>query len=439
MNDAVKGDSQHNKIGLSRFNGYNKVPETKPDMYLVQVGRGTPGGEYLRRFWHPVAYVSELGDVPLKVRALGEDLIVFKDKSDQVGLLHLHCSHRNTSLEYGIICDRGIRCCYHGRHFDIDGSVLDVPGANDVESINRASPQGAYPTHLFGGIVFAYMGPPDRIPCFPYFDRFNLPGLEIVPGIRWPVNCNWVQVQENALDPLHTATLHALPQLRGMDHFAIEFGELPDITWSETPGGLMYLATRYVNDKVWVRSTETLGANVRCISSIFEDAQQVKRASPPQLSLWSLPVDDDDSISFFVSHVSPNEPMSLEQRQKLESFGQTDERPYKERQFLPGDYEAMNSQGPINIHANENRFYMDRGVSMFRRYVRQNIEAVENGEDPHGFYLDQADVPPTFANDCVVPADTIGGDPNDPKALRKYSENLVKDYLASPPMVELGA
>lgn len=90
---------------------HNEVP--KEDEELTHVGPGTPGGEYLRRFWHPVIRADELKDLPVPVNILGEELVIFRDKSGQVGLLERHCPHRGTSLEFGLICDTGIRCCYH--------------------------------------------------------------------------------------------------------------------------------------------------------------------------------------------------------------------------------------------------------------------------------------------------------------------------------------
>ena len=65
-----------------------------PDDELTRVGPGTPAGEYLRRFWQPVAFARDLGAVPLRIRIMGEDLVVFRDKSGRVGLLQLHCAHR---------------------------------------------------------------------------------------------------------------------------------------------------------------------------------------------------------------------------------------------------------------------------------------------------------------------------------------------------------
>lgn len=419
------------------YDGYYRQPTAAPDYFLCQVGRGTPGGEYLRRFWHPVAYLAELDDVPLRVRALGEDLVAFRDKGGRVGVLHLHCCHRNASLEFGIVEERGLRCCYHGRLYDADGTIMEMPGEPEVARLGREASQGAYPTHVFGGIVFVYMGPPERVPAFPLYDRFRLPGLTLVPGERWPLECNWIQIKENAVDPHHTNVLHVIPQRRGMAHFADEFGNIPELTWMETPGGVAYLGARRVDDKVWVRSAEIVGTNLHCISSVFETGRDVKRASLPFMSIWTLPVDDGHSIGFYVSHVASGEAMPFEKRRYLEMFGQTPDRPYRERQWIPGDYDAQVGQGPINVHALEQLGTQDRGIVLFRRFVRRGIEAVQRGEDPVGFYLGERDVPPTFASDRIVPAAEIGDDSAEPGALRRFADRIGRDYLAAPPMAEL--
>jgi phenylpropionate dioxygenase-like ring-hydroxylating dioxygenase large terminal subunit len=425
------------RVKAKPFDGYHRKQTAEPDVRLCSVGRGTPGGEYLRRFWHPVAYLSELGELPLKVRALGEDLVAFRDGRERVGVLHLHCCHRNTSLEYGIIEQQGIRCCYHGRLFDVDGTLLDIPGDPAAERLKCEVSQGGYPTHIFGGIVFVYMGPPERIPVFPHLDRFDLPGVSLVPGVRLKVECNWIQIKENVLDPHHTNILHVIPQRRGMDHFAGEFANFSQIVWMETPGGYTYLAARQVGDNIWIRSADSYGPTIHCISSIFEAGAQLKLATPPFITFWSLPVDDDLTINFFISHVSEDEETPFEKRRALEIFAQYEDRPYSERQYLPGDYEAQVGQGPINVHALEHLGSLDRGVVLFRRFVRQGIAAVERGEDPKGFYTRQDDVPPTFANDRVVPVTELEGSPDDPKAILALAEKVGRDYLAHPPMISL--
>lgn len=418
----------------SAFDGYYRRQTADPDLGLCAVGRGTPGGEYLRRFWQPVAYLSELGELPLRVRALGEDLVAFRDGFGSVGVLHLHCCHRNTSLEFGIVEKRGIRCCYHGRLFDTDGTLLEIPGDPAESRLKCEVSQGGYPSTVFAGIVFAYMGPPERVPAFPVLDRFDLPGITLVPGVRLELDCNWVQIKENVVDPHHTNILHVIPQRRGMDHFANAFENFPELTFMETPAGAMYLAARRSGDNIWVRSAEFFGPSIHCISSIFEGGESPKAATPPFITFWTLPVDDDKSINFFVSHVADEETMPFDKRRALEVFGQTEDRPYHERQYLPGDHEAQVGQGPINVMALEHLGSFDRGIAMFRRHVRQGIKAVAGGRDPKGFYMAADDIPPTFANDRVIPADRVGGSPNDPDVLVRLAEEVGRDYLANPPM-----
>ena len=427
---------EHPKNSLA-FGGYSRPLGGAPDLALVEVGRGTPGGEYHRRFWQPVCYESELGKVPLRVRALGEDLIAFRDLSGRLGVMHLQCCHRNTSLEYGILTEQGIRCCYHGRLFDIDGTILEIPGDPAEDRLKGDTSQGAYPTHEFGGIVFAYMGPPDRIPAFPALDRFSVRGICHVPGERLDFGCNWLQVKENAIDPAHTHALHVIPQLRGAEHFADEFGEIPEIIWTDTPAGLMYLAARRVGDNVWVRSAEVYGPNIHAISSIYATGKDCMPASRPFMTFWTLPVDNDRSITFFVSHVFDDDTMPFEKRRWLEMFGQTNDRPYEDRQWIPGDHDAQESQGPINIHAREHLGTQGRGIVLYRQQIRREIDAVANGRDPRSFFPPGTAVAPSFANDRVVPIAEIGGDPDDRAALRAYAEKLAAEYIADPPMRHL--
>lgn len=416
------------------YNGYHRKLTAEADLFLCGVTRGTPGGEYHRRFWQPVCYEYELTDLPLKVRALGEDLVAFKDLSGRIGLLHLHCCHRNASLEFGVLTKNGIRCCYHGRVFDIDGRIVEMPGEPAAHKLQHEVSQGGYPTHVFSGIVFAYMGPPERIPVFPTLDRFAVPGLKHVPGIRLELNCNWLQIKENAVDAHHTTILHVIPQMRGMDHFAEEFGNDMELTWAETPAGVIYLGVRQVGENIWVRSAEIYGANIHQINSIFETGQERKQASLPFMTFWTLPADNDRSVNFFISHVGENEAMPFEKRRELEVFGQFTDRPYRERQLIPGDSDAQESQGPINPIALEHLGTQDRGVVMFRRIVRRGIQAVQKGQDPKGFYLNQSDVPATFANDRVVACSELPDGAADPAALRAFGDKIARDYLQNPPM-----
>ena len=115
------------------------------DAELTHTEAETPMGEYIRRFWQPVCLSEELADLPKAIRILGEDLVAFRDKRGEVGVLHRHCSHRGTSLEYGIISEQGIRCCYHGWLFAVDGRVLETPGEPPNSKLKDSLYHGASP------------------------------------------------------------------------------------------------------------------------------------------------------------------------------------------------------------------------------------------------------------------------------------------------------
>jgi hypothetical protein len=91
------------------YAGYYRQAAVPLDEKLTRVGRGTPGGEYLRRSWQPVCLSSELGELPLKVILLGERLVLFRNRNGDLGLLDRHCSHRGASLEYGLPTDVAIQ------------------------------------------------------------------------------------------------------------------------------------------------------------------------------------------------------------------------------------------------------------------------------------------------------------------------------------------
>jgi len=137
-----------------------RPPATRTE--LTEVGRGTPMGELLRRYWHPIALAADATVVPRKVRALGEDLILFRDRHGRAGLLHARCCHRGTTLYYGKVEEDGIRCCYHGWKFDTEGRCLEQPCEPDGGQFRDKVRQPWYPVAERYGLIFAYMGPSEK-------------------------------------------------------------------------------------------------------------------------------------------------------------------------------------------------------------------------------------------------------------------------------------
>src|SRR5215204_1896762 len=140
---------------------------------LTRVGPGTPCGDLFRRYWHPVAIVSELSHAtPTRhVRILGEDLVLFRDKSGNVGLLADHCSHRGASLLYGRVEERGIACAYHGWLYDTAGNCLECPAEPEGSKFHLTVKVRAYPVKEFIGMYWAYLGPLPA-PEIPRYDVF---------------------------------------------------------------------------------------------------------------------------------------------------------------------------------------------------------------------------------------------------------------------------
>jgi phenylpropionate dioxygenase-like ring-hydroxylating dioxygenase large terminal subunit len=352
----------------------------------------------LRRFWQPVAFARDLASAPLRVRILGEDLVVFRDRGGRAGVLHLHCAHRGTSLEYGIPVERGIRCCYHGWVYDVDGRCLETPGEPAGSRFRERVWQGAYPTHELAGLVFAYMGPPDRRPSFPRYDSYDVPGYRLMPAARFTLPCNWLQVKDNSMDPVHTAFLHALSS--GYQ-FTEAFGAVPEIDWKLTDAGMVYLATRRVGDLVWVRVCDFMPPNVHQFTREIEDASEVKSASRPVIIRWAVPNDDTHTTNFELAQVDPAWGLMPEQVARP-GFGQSDDRPYAERQRHPADFDAQSSQRTIAVHALEHLGSADRGVIMLRRIVRDGIRAVARGADPFGTRWPEGKAIRTFTQDLVL-------------------------------------
>ncbi|MCE2491555.1 MAG: Rieske 2Fe-2S domain-containing protein [Alphaproteobacteria bacterium] len=276
------------------YSGYclGKLPSE--DAEITHVGPDTPCGEYMRHFWQPVCLSEELGQYPLAIRIMGEDLVAFRDKSGRVGVLRRHCTHRGASLEYGLISKHGIRCCYHGWQFDVDGTILDTPGEPSGSRIHPSLKQGAYPAHEHWGLVFAYMGPPEEKPDFSGFEDYGTPEEGIIPYSTWHP-CNWLQCHDNFMDPMHAVFLHS--RMTG-DQLTPAWGKMPVVEWYETGGGngIIYVATRRMDDQhVWNRINHVILPNYCEVGTAFEEGDKQKYFQRNTWNRWLVPVDDTHS------------------------------------------------------------------------------------------------------------------------------------------------
>jgi len=416
-----------------KYGGYFHRDLPEEDAELTHVGPGTPCGEYMRRFWQPICFSDELRDLPRRVKILGEELVAFRDQSGAVGLLELRCPHRGTSLEFGLISTRGIRCCYHGWLFAGDGTILETPGEPVESTLKERLYHGAYPTYEEHGIVFAYMGPPDRQPPFPLYDSFSRPGYRLIRGQQYFYPCNWLQIMENAMDPAHTAFLHTI--VSGAV-FTNEFGVLPELDFVETPIGMIYIATRRVGDNVWARMVEAVLPNLQQVAPIWEDGREEHTFSGPMMSRWIVPVDDANTMFIEFRHVSETEGVTPAWWADRDIMlpGQLAADSYETGQRHPGDYEAQVSQRPIAIHGLEHLGATDRGVSMFRNQIRRGIRAVQAHHDPAGLCRDTRAAIPTYCNDTVVRVPAAKSSTMDREMMRATGRRLAEAYFRDPPL-----
>jgi nitrite reductase/ring-hydroxylating ferredoxin subunit len=388
------------------YSGYHLQPRPDTDTLLTDVSAGSPCGEYLRRYWHPFLLSSELKDVPLPVRLFGEDLVVFRDRSNNLGLLHRQCAHRGASLEFGIPAERGIRCCYHGWQYDVDGTILDTPAEPPTSPIKARFKQGAYAVAEMHGLLFAYMGPPEAKPELPVYDVFSYPADTRIAPFRLSLPCNWLQIVENGADPMHNAFLHAIMSSTGQ--FSDAFKVLPVLDYPRTPIGFLAMATRKVGNRVFVRAGDMMLPNVGQFPSGGNTAERDECATRPGITRWVVPVDNKNSFyigfGYVNSHNSRQRPVTVDSFGvgRMPVLGQTADRPYEERQREPGDYDAVVSQGVIANREAEHLGTSDRGVALLRRMLTQAIKAVQDGRTPDTPKLAGSPVR-TFAHTVVMP------------------------------------
>lgn len=413
------------------FRGAEKANRPPPDPLLTQTGPGTPCGDYLRCFWWPIGMTQEVpDDLPLRTKLLGEDLVLFKTREGEYGCLHLNCSHRNTSLEYGVVTENGIRCCYHGWEYGVDGTVLDTPGEPATSKIKEKVFHGAYPVVEFKGLLFVYMGRQEWMPEFPVYDTFNLADNELVPySISYPAN--WLQIAENTTDPYHTVFLHANATT---DHFEESWGEMPLIEWVENPNGrhTYNVCTFRWKDNIWVRAYETFFPSFSQVGSFFETAEQENYFRRAAITKWTVPVDDKTTkITAWRHFGKAIDPDSLGRRElvgkdSVDFLGQTADRPYEERQRIPSDYEAQVGQGEIAVHGTENLGHTDRGVAILRKNLRAGIERVRDGEPPARPPQNGEEVP-SYCSDTVIPMPLMPGEDDD--ELRKRVADAIMEVI----------
>ncbi len=394
-----------------------------PDPELTCVETGSPMGELLRRYWQPVCPSDELRDLPKKIKLLCEEIIVFRDGAGRVGALQPHCAHRGTSLEWGHVEERGLRCCYHGWLYGTDGRCLDMPCESEEFRRRMDVWQPAYRTMEYGGLVFVYMGPPGTEPLFPIYDIIDTDGRDdvVLRGMRlwgeyavgYVRDCNWLQHYENIVDPWHLVMLHQT--ISGDQFEGAMMQGTPQIGWERTALGVRYRVVKDLpNGNRFARYAECIVPNAFLIPSIREPGTAPKRKERASELSWAVPIDNEHvrGLSIVAWPLDGGEPKrgwrpGTDTVDEIRP-GSLLDRSYEERQRKPDDLEAQEGQRAIAVHALENLGTSDTGIVMLRRLLREEARRVAEGRDPLNIIRDPdaARGIPTHAwNTILLPAE----------------------------------
>ncbi len=352
---------------------------------LTRVGPGTPAGELLRRYWHPVAIAAELTDAqPTKfVRILGEDLVLFKDKSGNVGLLADHCAHRGASLLYGRVEERGIACAYHGWLYDTKGDCLECPAEPVGSKFHLTVKQRAYPVQKFIGMYWAYLGPLPA-PVIPHYDvwvrRDGLRHIQVQPML----DCNWFVAAENAVDIAHGFILHQEFISRGRPIANTTRGlqdEVLEEAWWEVPYGIMKRRIRSNGDRdehPYLFPTSLRVFTETQIRVPIDDTHtQIYRVRfNPSRDGTVYDEDPEPTVEYVAPYKTPGDALHPTAR-----FDTT-------LDVQAQDHMAWETQGRIADRTTERLATSDRGILMMREMMFANIARVQQGLDPMNVYRD---------------------------------------------------
>lgn len=352
---------------------------------LSRVGPGTPCGELLRRYWHPIAVVTELKRKPTKkVRLLGEDLVLFKDSSGSLGLIEERCAHRRVSLSYGIPEPAGLRCPYHGWLYDASGKCLEQPAEPVSSTFKDRIRLQAYPVEELGGLVFAYLGP-QPAPLLPRYEAYARDNAVRLIGVT-TLPCNWLQVMENSLDATHVEWLH------GYYSDYVQAGVAAE-------RGLTFHPRRYPHHVKIGFDVFEHGIVKRRVEEGGSEEDDDWRIGHPVVfpcilgspSQIRVPMDDTHTWHLWYTSTPVGVPVPPEAADPF-----VFELPWEDggpvfTDFTNGqDIMAWVTQGDSAERHLERLGASDVGIILYRDLLKEQIERVERGEDPMEVYRDPA-------------------------------------------------
>ncbi|MFB5191849.1 Rieske 2Fe-2S domain-containing protein [Alicyclobacillus fastidiosus] len=380
---------------------------------ITRTDAGTPMGDVFRRYWIPAVLSEELPHPdcpPVRVRILGEDLVVFRDSNGDVGLLDAYCPHRQAHLFWGRNEECGLRCVYHGWKFDITGQCVDMPNEPPESNFKHKVKITSYPCWEAGGIVWTYMGPPQEQPPCPDYEWLRAPESHRFVSKTFE-DCNYLQALEGGIDTSHSSFAH---NNNLQDKNALRTrATAPKLEVHKADHGFTYVGIRDLGDDgLYVRAYQFVMPAQQMRGSMTNWSTGEAEEHPTINGHIWVPVDDEHCIVYnWMYSADPNHPLPRDYCIKHETLfgrGPANTLPgYRLARNKSNDYmidrenqrtktftgiQGINTQDfalqetmrPIVDRSKEHLGSADAAIIVARQLLLEATRDVESGEAPRG-------------------------------------------------------
>ena len=378
---------------------------------VTRVGRDTPMGEVMRRYWMPILLAWELPDPdcdPVRVRVLGEDLVAFRDTGARLGLLAAACPHRRVSLYFGRNEQNGLRCVYHGWKFDVDGNCIEMPNEPEVSNFQDKVKALSYAVVEQGGVIWAYLGPKELQPPPPNFEWTLVPETHRGVSRVWQ-ECNWMQALEGGIDTSHSSFLHNndlsdLTLLRSRS-------TAPVLEVEPTDYGYTYSSTRPLEEGSYIRTYHYVMPYHQIRAGQIDHSGKTLEVPRINGHCW-VPIDDHNTMVFNWTYTYGDKPLTEDAKALRDSGNElyadidvaNDFRSFRTRandylldratqrtQSFSGisgintqDRALQETMGIVADRSLEHLGTSDRAIIMARKLLMNAVKTVEDGGRPPG-------------------------------------------------------
>lgn len=315
--------------------------------------------------WHPVALAHAVGDQPVGVTLLEQQVVLWRGAS---GALHAwadQCPHRGARFSLGKVCAGRLECPYHGWQFDSAGQCVHVPALPDFV------PPAGHAARIYAvaeqyGLVWVRLRPPADSPesALPAFAAETDSHLRKVNCGPYDVATSAPRIVENFLDMAHFGFVHE-GWLGSRDSSAIA-----PYAVEATPTGLRATGCKAIQPQSNLHSTmaaeveytyEVTAPYAAVLTKVPDAASVAVAGYRESIGLFICPLGQEHSRVWFRLAVADFESPD----EKLQAFQHT---------IFTQDQPVLESQKPkrlpLDLRA-EVHTAVDKASSAYRRFLQQ--------------------------------------------------------------------